>query len=57
MMKKLYDYSSPNSLSLVSGDVARLYQNKEIGIMQVWASRASVIDDENYLKSLANPHL
>ena len=45
MMKKLYKYSSPNSLALASGDVTGLFQSGEVGVMQMWASRAAVAED------------
>ncbi len=49
-LKKLYGYSSPNSLALASGDVTSLFQSGQIGIMQIWATRASATEDPKLSK-------
>ena len=44
-LKKLYGYASPNSLGLASGDITALFQSGQIGIMQIWATRAAATED------------
>lgn len=46
LMKKLMAYQSPNALSLGTGDVTTAFQQGQIGIANLWASRAQAMDDK-----------